>query len=78
MEIIKAYKCSDGSIKDNKRDALLHERMLEIRGVIQAKPQPVTLSTTAVAQLIIAAKDEIQQILRKFDKQLCQMNPPGN
>lgn len=76
METIKAFKCSDGTIKDNKADALIHERLIEIRGVIQRNSNPSNgFNTTAVAQVIILCKTELLGVIRKYDRQLCQLLP---
>lgn len=68
MKEVKAYECLDGTVKTNRRDALLWERLLELRGVIQKEgySRDGSMTTTTAATVIVNNFDEISWIVQSY------------
>ncbi len=74
MKEVKAYQCSDGTMKTNKRDALIWERTLELRGLMQSnkvgRNTDGALTPTQAAQEIVNNFDEIQRIVNAYRRRI--------
>lgn len=74
MKEVKAYECSDGTMKTNKRDALIWERTLELRGVMQfnrcGRNGDGALTPTQAAQEIVNNFDDINRIVQSYRRKI--------
>ena len=74
MKEVKAYECADGTMKTNKRDALIWERTLELRGVMQfnrsGRNGDGALTPTQAAQEIVNNFDDINRIMQSYRRKI--------
>ncbi len=72
MKEVKAYECSDGSVKTNKRDALIWERTLELRGVLQRNgmAKDGSFTPTTAATEIVKNFEDIQKIIKSSNRKI--------
>lgn len=72
MKEVKAYQCSDGTVKTNKHDALMWERILLIRGILQKDglARDGNMTPTTAANEIIKNFNEIRKIVDNFSRKL--------
>lgn len=72
MKEVKAYQCTDGTMKTNKREALIWERTLELRGIIQKNgcARDGTMTPTTVATEIVNNFDEINRVVQSYRRKI--------
>jgi hypothetical protein len=74
MQKITAFKTSDGQTFENELQALQHEMLISVRGVINSDEMIGTssdrLTTTQVAQIVIRNEKELIEIIRKFQQKI--------
>ncbi len=74
MKEIKAYECSDGTVKHTKLDALIRERTLALRGIMQSnragRNGDGALTPTQAANEIVNNFDEIRKIVDNFNRRI--------
>ena len=84
MKEVKAYECSDGTMKTNKLDALKWERSLLLRGIIQRTgvSRDGSMTPTTAASEIVNNFDEIQRVVTLYRRKIAAAekaiagNPP--
>lgn len=72
MKEVKAYQCSDGSVKTNKLEALTWERTLVIRGILQSEGmiRDGSMTPTTAASLIVNNFEEIRKAVDSFNRKI--------
>ena len=66
------YQCSDGSFKTTKRDALMWERTIELRGILQrdGMARDGSMTSTTAAGEIVKNFDEIKKVIDSFGRKI--------
>jgi DNA-directed RNA polymerase specialized sigma54-like protein len=66
MQQVKVYKTDDGTLFQNHGDAVTHELMIKLRGIIQSHTRSPSLSATEIAQLLTKEQDKVFDTLGKY------------
>jgi hypothetical protein len=69
MKSVRAFQTSDGTIHQDELQAMMHEYMIECRGVIARDGQvgrSTTISSTDVAKCIARNGDQFAEVIRKY------------
>jgi DNA-directed RNA polymerase specialized sigma54-like protein len=66
MQQVKVYKTDDGTLFQNHGDAVTHELMIKLRGIIQSHTRSPSLSATEIAQLLTKEQDRVFDTIGKY------------
>lgn len=75
LQQVRSYKTSDGKLFDNRAEALVHNAMLDIRGIVQGNGlgKISQMTPTDVAQFVIKYGTEIKDIITKMNDSIRRM-----
>lgn len=72
MKKVHAFQTEDGKVHTDEGAAILHERLIEFRGLIQSKSTTMATQENAsgIAKFIAENGDEINEINQKFKRRI--------